>query len=199
MIEKERCSGVRELLPRRTILKLIAGAPLIATFGLTASPLMRYLKPTMKAGNFFQGADLPIPDQSVRFEWRDFPDKWTCLPFLLPVRYLVFNPEDHETREIPAFIMRNEANKIIAFSRICPQCRHRQPLNFLMKTADLPDIPQSKNPVLYCPCACDFSIYDLGDNGRALRGRAGRPLRKIDVVFDGKYYIPSGIDVAGIA
>jgi hypothetical protein len=67
-----------EALPsRRQILKMMAGAPLVVTFGLAASPLMRFLKPTMKPGNFFQAADLPGAARPVQFKWRDFPDVWT--------------------------------------------------------------------------------------------------------------------------
>lgn len=75
---KEQYAEAGALLTRRTILKLIAGAPLVATFGFVASPLLRYLKPTMKPGNFFQSADLPKADQSVRFHRLDFPQSWTC-------------------------------------------------------------------------------------------------------------------------
>ena len=33
-------------IPRRTLLKLLAGAPLALPFAFSASPLMRFLKPT---------------------------------------------------------------------------------------------------------------------------------------------------------
>ncbi len=192
------CPAAEPLLNRRTILKFVAGAPLVATFGFVASPLLRYLKPTMEAGSFFQSADLPKAEQSVQFRKNDFPDIWTCIPFLLPVRYLVFNPEEYETRKIPAFIISTAANKVVAFSRICTHCRHTQPVNFLSNTAELPYIEQSKTPVLCCPCACDLSTFDPTD-GRVLSGPAHRPLRRIDVSFDGECYRIIGLEQGGIA
>jgi hypothetical protein len=77
--------------------------------------------------------------------------------------------------------------------------QHRQPLNFLMNTAELPGIPQSKTPVLYCPCACCFCTFDLNDNGRVMQGHALRPLRRMDVIFDGEYYMVTGLRSAEIA
>jgi len=202
MNDRTHNEATEALLPRRTILKFIAGAPLVATFGLLASPFMRYLKPTMKPGDFFQSADLPKVGQSDRFSRSDFPEIWTCIPFMLPTSYAVFGPEGHETREIPGFILRTAKDEIVAYSRICPNCHHRQYLNFLMNTADLDCIPQSKSPVLYCPCGCDLSTFDLSDNGRLLGRPASRPspqsLRRIDVAFDGEYYRLTGITQTGI-
>lgn len=199
---KEQCAEAGALLTRRTILKLIAGAPLVATFGFVASPLLRYLKPTMKPGNFFQTADLPKADQSVRFHRLDFPYSWTCLPFMLPIRYEVFNPEGHETRKTPGFILNTAENEIVAYSRLCTYEFHEhgqpQKLNFLMNTAELDCITQSRNPVLYCPCACCLSTYDLSDHGRVLGGAAKRPLRRMNVVVEGDNYIVTGLDQAEI-
>lgn len=203
MNDKERCTDAEALLHRRTILKFIAGAPLVATFGFVVSPLFRYLKPTMKPGNFFQAADLPKVEQLVRFQWADFPEIWTCIPFLLPKTYVVFNPEGHEIRKTPGFIVRTAKNEIVAYSRICTfrshQHRQQQPVNFLMNTAELDCIAQSKNPVLYCPCHCCLSTFDLNDNGRVLGGPAPLSLRRMDVVFDGEYYIVTGLESDGIA
>ncbi len=192
MNDSEHCTDAEPSLSRRTILKFIASAPLVATLGFVASPFLRYFKPSMKAGNFFQTADLPKAVQPVRFHRTEFPEPWTCQPFSLPMRYVVFNTEGHETGKEPGFILRTAANEVIAFSRICPNYHHH-PLNFLMNTAELPCIPQSKYPVLYCPCACCFSTFDLNDNGRVMQGPASRPLRRMDVTFDGEYYTVIGL------
>ncbi len=189
MTDRENCSVPEALLHRRVILKLIAGTPLVTTFGLLSSPLLRYLKPTMKAGDFFQTADLPKAERTIRFQRHDFPETWTCIPFMLPLRYAVFSPEGHEIRETPGFIIRTAKDEIVAFSRICPNCRHRQMLNFLKNTAELDCIAQSKTPVLYCPCACDLSTFDLSDNGRVLAGPASRPLSRMSVTFDDGYIV----------
>lgn len=192
MNDMEPSTDARALLPRRTILKFIASAPLVATFGFASSPLLRYFKPSMKAGGFCQTADLPQIAQPVRFHRTEFPAPWTCQPFSLPLRYTVFNTEGHENREEPGFILRTAGNEVIAFSRICPNYHHH-PLNFLMNTAELPCIPQSKYPVLYCPCACCFCTFDLNDNGRVMQGNAARPLRRMEVTFDGEHYTVIGL------
>ena len=175
-------------LSRRAILRMVIGVPLLASLGVVASPLVRYFRPTMKAGNFFQPADMPIADQSVKFEPGDLPEKWVCIPFLVKMRYAVFSPQRFEFREVPAFILRDEQDKIVAYSRICPYCKHSQPINFVRDTSELPSGPYSKYPVLRCPCACDESTFDLNDNGRVLSGPATRPPRKLSVSFDGGYY-----------
>lgn len=191
----DKLSGdAKIVLSRRTILRMIVGAPLAASLGIAVSPLMRYFKPTMKAGNFFQPADMPKADQSTRFRANDFPDIWTCIPFMVQMRYTVFNPEGSEIREIPAFIIRDAQNRIVAYSRICPHCRHSQPINFVKDTAELPWGAKSNFPVLCCPCSCDFSIFDLNDNGRVLSGPSKRPARKLIVTFDGEYYRIAGFE-----
>lgn len=199
---KEQCAEAGALLSRRAILKVIAGAPLVATFGFTVSPLLRYLKPTMKPGNFFQSADLPKAEQTVRFERRDFQQSWTCIPFMLPIRYEVFNPEGHQIRKTPGFILATEKSEIIAYSRLCTNPHHehgeRQPLNFLMNTAEIDCITQSINPVLYCPCTCCLSTYDLKNNGRVIGGAAKTPLRRMNVLVEGDIYIVTGLDQAEI-
>jgi Rieske Fe-S protein len=168
MNDKEPSTEAEALLTRRTILKFIAGAPLVATFGFVASPLFRYLKPTMRPGNFFQAADLPKAQQSVRFSRRDFPEPWTCLPFMLPMSFKIFSPERHQIRQEPGFIVCTAKNEIVAFSRICTHCRHRQPINFMPNTLGISYLPQSKTPVLVCPCDCCLSTFDLSDGGSLL-------------------------------
>ncbi len=195
------------LLSRRAVLKMMAGAPLVVTFGLAASPLVRYLKPSMKPGNFIQSADLPTADQSTRFHRTDFPEIWTCLPFMAPIKYLVFNPEEYEIRKIPSFIIRTGKNEMVAYSRRCPnQSDHI--LNFVIPTADgscgCPDVSckglcigYSKTPILSCPC--DGSIFDLTNDGRVACGPAPRPPRQFTLDFDGEFYRINGWEHTGIA
>lgn len=174
---------------RRQFLKIMAAAPLILPFGLTASPLMRYLKPTMKPGGFFDPADLPGCAEDVRFTFSDFPQQWTCLPVMYPLKIAEFNPEQQEIREIPAFIIRTNGDEIVAYSRICPIAHgYRCILNWLSD----PDIchcgcfsksekccSNVANPVLFCPCT--GITFDLA-NGASVIGRSGlRPPRKIEL------------------
>ena len=196
MNDKEHRPDVKAVLPRRTILKLIAGVPLVATFGLLVSPLLRFLRPTLKPLDILGQSDQPLAEPPIpTFTEKDFPATWTCLPFVFHQKYIEYNPEWAEVRTTPCFIMRTARNEIVAFSRICPNCRHRQPVNFLSDSLDC--IALSKTPVLICPCDC--STFDPSDNGRVLGGPASRPLRRMTVAFDGEYYTVTGLEQGGIA
>ncbi len=209
MNDTEHCNNTEALWSRRAVLKMIAGAPLVVTFGLLASPVMRYLKPTMKPGNFFQAADLPAADQPVQLNWRDFPDIWTCIPFMLPMKYLVFNPEQYEVRKIPGFAIRIDSNEVAAFSRICPkQGDHILNYVYVGPTADGSCgcanksckgdcIGNAKTPVLICPC--DHSVFDVSNDGRVLCGPASRPARQFTINRSSDLISISRLEAIGIA
>lgn len=174
---------------RRQILKLMAAAPLILPFGLTASPLMRYLKPTMKPGGFFDPGDLPGCAEAMTFTLADLPQPWTCLPFMYPLSIAEFNPEQQEIHEIPAFIIRLQGNEIVAYSRICPIAHgYKCILNYLPDTeyCHCGCFAKSEKccnsvttPVLFCPCT--GTTFDLA-NGACAIGRSWlRPPRKIEL------------------
>jgi hypothetical protein len=76
----EHLNDPEGLRSRRTVLRMMAAAPLMVTYGMLASPLMRFLKPTMQPGNFFQTADLPTGEQLPVFIESDLPEiGWTNL------------------------------------------------------------------------------------------------------------------------
>lgn len=173
---------------RRQFLKILASAPLILPFGLTASPIMRYLKPTMKPGGFFDLADMPGSEEEIAFSRSDFPVPWTCIPFMYHMKITEFNPEKQEIREIPAFMIRLADEEIVAYSRICP--RGSCILNWVPNpgefncgcatTADKCCCHYKLNtPALVCPC--DLSTFDLSRAGKVVFGPASRPPRKFDL------------------
>ncbi len=173
---------------RRQFLKIMAAAPLIVPFGLTASPLMRYLKPTMSPLGFFDPSDQPTSAKEISFQLSDFPEAWTCIPFTYPLKITEFNPEQQEIREIPAFIVRLEGNQIAAYSRICT--RHGCILNYVPNPSkfncgcapiakDCCCSYQLNNPAMICPV--DLSTFDLARDGRVVRGPAPRPPRKFEL------------------
>jgi len=207
MSDMEHCQNTEALRSRRAVLKMIAGAPLVVTFGLAASPLMRYLKPTMEPLNFSQAADLAAADPPVLFSWLDFPDIGTCIPFILPMKYLVFNPEQYEIRKIPGFAIRIDNNELVAFSRLCPKQRDHI-LNYVRPTAagscGCADnsckgdcIGHAKTPILICPC--DHSTFDVSNNGRVLCGPAPYPPRQFTVNRNGDLISISRPEQFGIA
>lgn len=198
MSDKKHSTEGEPSLPRRAILKLIAGLPLALTFGLLASPFLRILLPTRRPLDLLGESDQPLAEPPIpTFTARDFPEPWTCIPLMFIQRYIEYNAEGHEIRRKPGFIMRTEEDKIVAFSRICTYCRHSQPVNFVSDTSEFDYIAQSRTPVLCCPC--DFSTFDPNDNGRVLGGPAYRPLRRMTVAFDGRCYKITGIEQGEIA
>jgi hypothetical protein len=205
--DKEPSQNTELLLSRRAVLKVLAGSPLVITFSLLASPLMRFLKPTMQPGNFFQAADLPTVDQPPRFNQSDFPKIWTCLPFMSPMKYLVFNPEQYEVREIPGFIIRVGENQFVAYSRICPKQRDHI-LNFVCPAADgscgCADktckgacIAYAKTPALICPR--DHSVFEISNDGSAVCGTTSYPARKFTLDRDGDWISVSRLEQFGIS
>src|SRR5271166_3046190 len=92
---------------RRNILKTVAALPLAATFGLLASPLLRYLRPTLKPLDVLGRSDQPLAEEPVpKFKESDFPTPWTCLPFMFKQAYIEYNPEGKEVRQIPGYIVK---------------------------------------------------------------------------------------------
>jgi Rieske Fe-S protein len=203
----EHLNDPEGLRSRRTVLRMMAAAPLMVTYGMLASPLMRFLKPTMQPGNFFPTADLPTGEQLPVFIESDLPEIGTCLPFMFPMKYLVFNPEQYEIRKIPSLIIRLGKNQIVAFSRICPK-QHDHILNYVRPAKNgscgCADgrckgacIGYAKNPVLICPC--DKSIFDVSDNGRVLSGPAPYGARQFAVERNGDRISILHLEAAGIA
>jgi Rieske Fe-S protein len=175
---------------RRQFLKLIAAAPLVVPFGLSASPLLRYLKPTTSPLGFFDPADQPGCAEILGFTMNDFPQPWTCIPFMFPLKISAFNPEQFEVREIPAFIIRTEGNEIVAYSRVCRMHSYRCFLTYMPEPRQECGCGRKKgrqcccaidvdNPVLMCPC--NLSTFDLANNGRVIRGPAVRAPRAFEL------------------
>ena len=51
--------------------------------------------------------------KTVVFKDSDFPEAWTCIPFVFKQSYIEYNPEGKETRMIPGFISQ------ITYRRCC--------------------------------------------------------------------------------
>lgn len=180
----EEATECNPTLSRRTVLKFVAGAPLVFTFGLVASPLTRFFKPTMKPGAFFQAPDMPA-ELSIEFNMSDFPTDGTCRPFEFRLKYLVFNPEQEEIRKIPGIAIRIAPNKFVAFSRKCPSGRGI--LNYktemccgCVESVDRCGCAMTKNKLVLV-CSTCRSVFDVAEGGRILLGPAPRPPRHFKV------------------
>ncbi len=181
---------------RRIFLKTAAGIPLAVTFGLLASPLLRYLRPTLKPLDVFGQSDQPQVEEAVSFKDSDFPEPWTCLPFMFKQSYLEYNPEGKESRPIPGFIVKLPSGDVVAYSRICPHLGCI--FNFVKDPVECSKgynfTPQG--PVFACPC--HLSVYDIANGGKVISGPAPRPPRHFDVKKEGDSYKVVSLEAGGI-
>lgn len=182
---------------RRVILKTAAAIPLAFTFGLLASPLLRYLRPSIGPLNLLQESDQPAAKEVTTFTESDFPTEWTCLPFMFEQTYREYNPEIEEVRKIPGFAVKLPDGEVVAYSRICPHLGCI--FNFVKDPAETekgynfrPD-----GPVFACPC--HLSVYDIAQNGKVVSGPAPRPPRKFTVKKDGDKIQITSLEAGGIA
>src|SRR5437867_115236 len=91
---------------RRLTLKVLASIPLAFTFGLVASPMLRFLRPTIKPLNLIGPSDQPAPLKDVSFTDADFAEPWTCKEFTFEQTYQEYNPEGMEVRRVPGFAVK---------------------------------------------------------------------------------------------
>ncbi|MCW5823652.1 MAG: hypothetical protein KIT34_12675 [Cyanobacteria bacterium TGS_CYA1] len=178
---------------RRNLLKLLAGAPLLLTAGFAGEALMRFTKPSMKAGGIFDPADLPQSATKISFDKALLPVPWTCIPFTYQMKIKVFNPQEEEIRKIPSFLIRLADDEVVAYSRQCPRGKANCLINYNLHPKQRCGCVKENewccctfevdNPVLMCHC--DGSIYDLAREGMVLRGRAPRPPRRYDLRVEG--------------
>lgn len=182
---------------RRFLLKTFAALPLAFTFGLLASPLMRYLRPTIKPLDFINPSDQPAPLTEVSFNSTDFPEAWTCIPFTFSQSYMEYNPEGLEVRKIPGYAVKLPNGDVVAYSRICPHLGCI--FNFVK---DPNECAKGYNfrpngPVFACPC--HLSVYDIAQNGKVVSGPAPRPPRKFDIKVQGDKIVVTSLEAGGIA
>jgi Rieske Fe-S protein len=183
---------------RRNILKTVAAVPLAATIGLLVSPFVRYLRPTLKPLDVIGKSDQPLAEEPVpHFSASDFPEDWTCLPFMFKQSYIEYNPEGKEVRQIPGYIVKIPGGDVVAYSRICPHLGCI--FNFVKDPAECAKGYNFKpgGPVFACPC--HLSVYDIAQGGKVVSGPAPRPPRKFDIKKEGNDYKVLSLEAGGIA
>lgn len=190
--QDDEVTECKPALSRRSVLKFVAGAPLFFTFGLVASPLARFFKPTMKPGGFFQAPDMPAAERNIELRLSDFPTDGTCIPFEYRIKYLVFNPEQEEVRTVPGFAIRTAPDKVVAFSRRCPgrtgilNYKAEMCCGCIQSSLETCCCAMTvKKPVLICSTC--YSVFDIANEGRILFGPAPRPPRRFNVSRQGEF------------
>jgi hypothetical protein len=165
-------------IPRRALLKFLAAAPLALPFAFSASPLMRFLKPTTQSFSPFQKADIAKAAKPFNFTAADFPKDWTCIPFNFELAYVEFNPEERVVRNIPSYIIRIPG-RYVAYSRHCPYPRCKGLLEYVTNRIAVncgcapgpncccvSDTPET--PVLFC--RIHESVFDIANQGKPAHG-----------------------------
>ncbi|MDZ4835958.1 MAG: ubiquinol-cytochrome c reductase iron-sulfur subunit [Candidatus Melainabacteria bacterium] len=183
---------------RRTILKTVAAVPLALTFGLLASPFLRFLRPTLKPLDVLGHSDQPIAEPPIpTFTDKDFPDEWTCIPFTFNQKYIEYNPELAEVRTIPGFIVKLPNGDVVAYSRICPHLGCV--FNFVKDPEECAKGYNFKpaGPVFACPC--HLSVYDIAQAGKVVSGPAPRPPRRFSLKQTGDTYQVISLEAGSIA
>jgi Rieske Fe-S protein len=183
---------------RRNILRTVAAIPLAATIGLLFSPFLRFLRPTLKSLDVIGPSDQPLAEEPVpTFTDKDFPEPWTCLPFMFRQSYVEYNPEAKETRQIPGFVVKLPTNEIVAYSRICPHLGCI--FNFVKDPSECAKGYNFKpnGPVFACPC--HLSVYDIAQGGKVVSGPAPRPPRSFTIKKEGDAYKIIQLEAGGIA
>jgi Rieske Fe-S protein len=182
---------------RRLLLKTAAAVPLAFTFGLLASPLMRFLRPTIKPLDILGPSDQPAALTEVSFKDSDFPEPWTCLPFMFSQTYKEYNPEGMEVRKIPGFAVKLPTGDVVAYSRICPHLGCI--FNFVKDPEECLKGYNFKpaGPVFACPC--HLSVYDIAQGGKVVSGPAPRPPRSFTIKKDGDTIKIISLEAGGIA
>jgi Rieske Fe-S protein len=183
---------------RRTILKTVAALPLAATFGLLASPFLRFLLPTRKPLDILGKSDQPLAEPPIPiFTDADLKDTWTCIPFMFTQSYIEYNPEGKEMRQIPGYIVKIPNGDVVAYSRICPHLGCI--FNFVKEPEECKKgynfLPAG--PVFACPC--HLSVYDIAQGGKVVSGPAPRPPRSFEVKKEGSEYKVLSLEAGGIA
>jgi Rieske Fe-S protein len=183
---------------RRLALKVLASIPLAFTFGLVASPMLRFLRPTIKPLDLLGPSDQPAPLKPVEFKESDFPEPWTCIPFTFAQTYKEYNPEGMEVRKVPGFAVKLPTGDIVAYSRICPHLGCI--FNFVKEPDEIAkgyNYASATRPMFCCPC--HLSVYDILNGGKVVSGPAPRPPRSFTIKKEGDTIRIASLEAGGIA
>ena len=182
---------------RRNLIKTLLAIPIIGTLVAIISPLMRFLKPTIKPLNYLQGPDLPKSLEPVAFNLSDFPNAFDCKAFNFTQVNKEYTAIGTQIRDIPGFVVKLPNGDFAVYSRICPHLGCV--FNFVLNPDDVakgynfrPD-----GPVFACPC--HLSVFDIQKDGQVVSGPAPRPPRKFVYKIENNQLIISDLESGGVA
>ena len=184
-------------ITRRNLLKAIVAIPVLGTLIAAISPLMRFLKPTVKPFNYMQGPDLPISLKPVEFNLSEFPNPFDHKAFNFSQANKEFTALGKQINEIPGFVVKLPSGEFAIYSRICPH------LGCVFNYVQNPDdVAKGYNfrpqgPVFACPC--HLSVFDIQQEGKVVSGPAPRPPRKFVYKIENNKLVISDLETGGIA
>lgn len=182
---------------RRNILKAMLGIPVIGTLIALISPLLRFLKPTIKPLNYIQGPDLPSSKETVSFDLSLFPNPFDAHAFYFTQINKEYTALGTQERLIPGYAVKLPNDSFAVYSRICPH------LGCVFNYVRDPDeVAKGYNfrpdgPVFACPC--HLSVFDIQQEGKVVSGPAPRPPRKFEYKIENNKLVISDLEQGGIS
>lgn len=184
-------------ITRRNLLKAILAIPVIGTLVAAVSPLLRFLKPSIKPFNYMQEPDLPTSLKPVEFDLSEFPGPFDHQAFYFTQVNKEFTALGKQINKIPGFAVKLPSGDFAVYSRICPH------LGCVFNYVRDPDeVAKGYNfrpdgPVFACPC--HLSVFDIQQEGKVVSGPAPRPPRKFYYKVENNKLVISDLESGGVA
>lgn len=182
---------------RRNILKAILAVPVLGTLAAAVSPIMRFLKPTIKPLNYMQEADMPTSLEPVSFDLSLFPNDFDVQAFKFTQVNKEYTAIGTKMNDIPGFAVKLPTGDFIVVSRICPHLGCV--FNFVPEPEECAKGYNFKpqGPVFACPC--HLSVFDLQQDGKVVSGPAPRPPRKFYYEIKDNKLVINDLEAGGVA
>lgn len=186
-----------DLITRRNLLKGILAIPILGTLLAAISPLLRFLKPSIKPCNYMQGPDMPRSLEPVMFDLSLFPQPFDFQAFYFTQVNKEFTALGEQINQVPGFAVKLPDGSFAVYSRICP---HLGCVFNYVKNPD--DVAKGYNfrpngPVFACPC--HLSVFDIQQDGKVVSGPAPRPPRKFYYKVENNKLVINDLESGGVA
>ena len=209
-------------MPRRRLLRILIGIPVIGGIVAAVSPLLRFVKPNERPyGVPLTEADTPEGGAQVVGTTTSLAKPWDYFYFTYVQKFVQYDQAGYEAENIPGVAIRlprkvkfantqgydgySGETDIVLFSRICPHLGCI--FNFIPQWHNVTTgyggfVPPGweQHPLMACPC--HFSIYDPAypeDPGNVISGPAPRGARYFRFRIEGENIVVTGAEVGAIA
>ena len=202
-----------KLISRREFLQMLIGIPVIGAVVVVLSPLLRYLRPTVKPFQYFPQPELAASKPLPVAKLSELSEPWSSKEFLFNLQTVEYTPRGKQVSKIPGIVVRlpddvaeksNNGQKYVCFQRICTH------LGCVFRFETNPDeVAKGFNyrpddAVFACPC--HLSVFALtkrdeawGTVGKVVSGPAQRPPRKLEFEIKNDEIVVTGAEAGGIA